>query len=133
MISFLPIVEITRPPAEDISVQSDHECSEAGFLRTVEHGDGNFFVLILWPVELEPPDTITIGFGGFFDVRACGCAHHIGDIVLSACASNGEFSFGVEDACSLLAIHPVKIIHRDNCHEESNSRSTPTGPAAIGN
>ena len=98
----LPIVKITRPPAENVSVQSDHERGEAGFLRAVKHGDGDFFLFVLRPVELKPSDAVTIGFGCFFDVGAGGCAHHVRNVVLGAGASDGEFAVGVEDACEIV-------------------------------
>ena len=98
----IPIIHIARSPPEDVSVQGDYERCVAGLLRSVEHGDCDFFVFVLGPVELEPSDAVAVRFGDFFDAGACCCAEDVRDVVLGGGASGCYFAIRVEDAFEMV-------------------------------
>jgi hypothetical protein len=95
----IPVIHIARSPPEDVSVQGDYERRVACFLRAVQHGDCDFFVFVLGPVELEPSDAVAVRLGDVFDACACCCAQDVRDVVLGGGAGGCYFAVGVEDAC----------------------------------
>lgn len=102
-----PIVHIRRSPSKDIGIQRHEQSRKASLLCPVENR--NCDLVVKWPIELIPTDTIPVCLCDVLYASAAGRAHDIWDILFGGGLRSGNLPFRVEDALDA---------HRGKCDRE---------------